>query len=330
MKVITLFFVFLISIIYVHSACDITCPPKIDNILNILLFSKTSGDFYHDVVNRFGGKECTVEKDLRLTIEAGGHVLRYTKSGGCLTPAMLDCFDVAVFFTSRDIREDSLDGNEPLSQANLDYFMQWIRGGKGFVGLHLASGTLQTYPPYINMIGGNFRGHGSKLVASQFKSFIENDTLAEIVSHIPDTWTMFEEYYDYSYEATDRTELFHLSYDRSGLDLGYSYPNRNWSSIWVRDEGKGRVFYVGIGHVADTWDHNTDFKRMLFKAILYTGNKNITDINPSLLSSSHSNTHKFSSVKSSIFSSHGLASAFKVNSILSLLTLVVVFLFIRV
>ena len=38
-------------------------------------------------------------------------------------------------------------------------FIQWVKSGKAFIGMHAATDTLHGFPPYIEMIGGEFGGH---------------------------------------------------------------------------------------------------------------------------------------------------------------------------
>jgi hypothetical protein len=42
-------------------------------------------------------------------------------------------------------------------------FLDWIKSGKGFVGMHAATDTFPGFPGYIDMIGGHFKTHAAQL-----------------------------------------------------------------------------------------------------------------------------------------------------------------------
>src|ERR1039458_4510704 len=42
-------------------------------------------------------------------------------------------------------------------------FLDWIKSGKGFVGMHSATDTFPGFPGYTEMIGGHFKTHGAQV-----------------------------------------------------------------------------------------------------------------------------------------------------------------------
>ena len=42
-------------------------------------------------------------------------------------------------------------------------FLDWIKSGKGFVGMHSATDTFPGFPGYTEMIGGHFKTHAAQL-----------------------------------------------------------------------------------------------------------------------------------------------------------------------
>ena len=42
-------------------------------------------------------------------------------------------------------------------------FLDWIKSGKGFVGMHAATDTFPGFPGYTAMIGGHFKTHGAQV-----------------------------------------------------------------------------------------------------------------------------------------------------------------------
>src|SRR5207245_3635844 len=43
-------------------------------------------------------------------------------------------------------------------------FLDWIKSGKGFIGMHSASDTYHGFSPYAEMLGGEFQTHHAQAV----------------------------------------------------------------------------------------------------------------------------------------------------------------------
>ena len=69
------------------------------------------------------------------------------------TPQGLKKYDGVVFA--------STTGDIPLPDR--EAFLDWIKDGHAFIGLHAATDTFHGYRPYIEMIGGEFASHGPQL-----------------------------------------------------------------------------------------------------------------------------------------------------------------------
>src|SRR5438034_2987589 len=68
-----------------------------------------------------------------------------------ITPENLRHYDL-VFF-------GNTTGELPITDEGKKAFLDWLRGGKGFVGTHSATDTLYQWPEYGKLIGGYFNGH---------------------------------------------------------------------------------------------------------------------------------------------------------------------------
>src|SRR6266566_8290371 len=66
-----------------------------------------------------------------------------------MTPDALKQYDGVIFANTT--------GDLPLPDQQA--FIDWIRSGKAFVGMHSASDTFHGFPPYIEMLGGEFQAH---------------------------------------------------------------------------------------------------------------------------------------------------------------------------
>lgn len=152
-----------------------------------------------------------------------------------MTPEGLKRYD-GVFFANTT-------GDLPIPDR--DAFLKWIADGHAFIGAHAATDTYHNYPPYIQMIGGEFKTHGPQ---------VEVECLNEDPKHPANkpfgaSFKVFDEIYQFK------------SYDRSrfrGLLTLDKHPNNgqpgDYPIAWCRREGKGRVFYTALGHRKDVWN----------------------------------------------------------------------------
>ena len=169
-----------------------------------------------------------------------------------LTPAGLASIDVVVFA--------STTGN--LGIADLPAFLDWIRGGRGFVGIHSATDTYHDAPAYLAMIGAEFATHGDQASA---------DLRVEASSHpaasgVPNPWRVNDELYEFADNPRAGSTIL-LSLDRHPPDghPGAGQPG-DFPLAWFRAFGSGRVFYTALGHRDDVWTSAT-FQQHLRGAI---------------------------------------------------------------
>jgi uncharacterized protein len=134
-------------------------------------------------------------------------------------------------------------GNLPLPDPQ--GFIDWIKSGKGFVGMHSATDTFPGFPPYIEMIGGEFKTHGAQVEVDA----INQDPQCPACRHLPATWTVFDEIYQLkNFERSKVHGLLTLDKHPNDKTPG-DYP-----IAWCKEYGKGRVFYTSLGHREDIWD----------------------------------------------------------------------------
>lgn len=124
-------------------------------------------------------------------------------------------------------------------------FLDWIKSGKAFIGMHSATDTFPNYRPFIEMIGAHFRNH---------KEQVEVDLRVEDAScpsckHLGGSWTVFDEIY--IMKDFDRAKVH-------GLLRLDQHPNDrtpgDYPVAWRKEYGAGRVFYTSLGHREDIWD----------------------------------------------------------------------------
>ncbi len=127
-------------------------------------------------------------------------------------------------------------------------FLDFVRNGKGLVGIHAATDALYKWPEYGELIGGYFSGHpwnesvrvklddpGHPLLQAfngqgfdvadeiyQFRTHYSRDTLHVLLS----------------------LDVKHTNMDKKGIKR----EDKDFGVAWIRKYGKGRVFYFSLGH----------------------------------------------------------------------------------
>lgn len=252
----------------------------------VLFLSKSAG-FEHGVVKVEDGKPCHVETVIQPLVDELGGTLTSTKDGGVINAENLKNYDVVMFYTTEDLCNSDTGDETPGAgpEAMMD-LINWVQDGGGFVGFHCASDTWhrernQFAPesPYLDMVGGEFRGHGA-----QFEGILrvvdpDHPTMANIKDgwKINDEWYLFE---DLQAETMHVLALLDPGEERSKQDK-YIVPN--YPVIWCSAPGKGRVFYNAMGHRDDVWT-NAHFKKAFTDAITWAAGEGPTDADPNFAS----------------------------------------------
>jgi len=152
-----------------------------------------------------------------------------------MSPEALKNYDAVIFANST--------GDLPLPDKQA--FIDWIKSGKGFVGMHSATDTFHGFRPYIDMIGGEFQAHKAQVEIQP----INNQPECPACKHLGSEWKVFDEIYIMqNFDPAKVNKLLTLD----------KHPNDKTPGVypisWCKDFGKGRVFYTSLGHREDVWD----------------------------------------------------------------------------
>jgi type 1 glutamine amidotransferase len=135
-----------------------------------------------------------------------------------------------------------------------DAFINWVKSGKGFVGMHSASDTFHGYPPYLEMLGGEFQTHNAQVCVD----CINQDRRNPATRHLKGVWTIFDEIY--IIKNFDRKNMH-------GLLTLDKHPNTgmpgDYPISWSKKVGEGKVFYTSLGHREDVWENPIYQKHIL-------------------------------------------------------------------
>ncbi|HIQ21466.1 MAG TPA: ThuA domain-containing protein [Planctomycetes bacterium] len=151
-----------------------------------------------------------------------------------------------------------------LDEAVKRSILQFVREGKGIVGIHAAIAALQKWPQYGRMMGGYYGGHIHQEVVIKLDD--PAHPLNACLGGRP--WRIRDEIY--IPREPYRREAVHvlLSLDLSQMPDPGKRPDRDYPISWVRRYGRGRVFYTTLGHdVATYW--NPLFLRHLLAGVQF-------------------------------------------------------------
>jgi type 1 glutamine amidotransferase len=173
-----------------------------------------------------------------------------------MSPKALQQYDLVIFANTT--------GDLPLPDNQA--FLDWIKSGKGFVGMHAASDTFHHFQPYIEMLGAEFKTHGPQVEVE----IINQDPCCPACSRLPLRWNVFDEIYQF--KNFDRAQVHGLltldkhPNDKTPGDYPVSWckqygktvePPANGAALLMKEywpRKAGRVFYTSLGHREDVWD----------------------------------------------------------------------------
>lgn len=154
-----------------------------------------------------------------------------------MSPEALKNYDAVIFANTT--------GDLPLPDKQA--FLDWIKSGKGFVGMHSATDTFPGFPGYTEMIGGHFKTHAAQLEVQP----INQDPECPACAHLGKDWKVFDEIYQMKeFDPAKVHGLLALDKKPDVRDPSPGY----YPIAWCKEYGKGRVFYTSLGHREDVWD----------------------------------------------------------------------------
>jgi uncharacterized protein len=143
----------------------------------------------------------------------------------------LERYAAVMFYTTGEI---------PMSGVQKAALLNFVRSGRGFLGVHSATDTFYTWPDYLDLIGGYFNGHPWHQVVT-----IEvADAADPLVAFLGNSFQLNDEIYQIS-DFDYRGSRVLLRLDQSSVDLSETGVNQRfygWPLAWKRFFGEGRVF----------------------------------------------------------------------------------------
>ncbi len=168
----------------------------------------------------------------------------YTEKVEDLNPDILALYDGILIYANHENRAPEQE------QALLDF----VSEGNAFIPIHCASFCFKESPEYVNLVGGQFKSHGT-------------DTFtATIVDKVHPITQGLEEF-----STWDETYVHHKLADDITVLMERVEGNHREPWTWVKKYGKGKVFYTAYGHDERTWN-NPGFLDLIKNGIVWAVN----------------------------------------------------------
>jgi putative membrane-bound dehydrogenase-like protein len=170
----------------------------------------------------------------------------YTDDPADLNPQKLAWYDGLMIYANHD----------SITQSQEDALLNFVKGGRGFIPLHCASWCFRNSEKYVDLVGGQFLKHDT----ATFTATIINKE--HPVMQGVEEFAAWDETYVHDKLSSDRMVLMER------VEGDHHEP---WT--WVKEHGKGRVFYTASGHDERVWD-NPGFQKLVKQGIVWAvGNK---------------------------------------------------------
>jgi type 1 glutamine amidotransferase len=257
MKILTAFLAIALSVASLHAAPKkllvVTTTtgfrhssiPTLEKVISQL--GTTSGEFTVDLVQQPPGKpelKKNATADEKASFQAAQ--AEWTKSLKAalqkLSPESLKNYDGVVFA--------STTGDLPIPDQQ--GFLDWIKAGHAFIGIHAASDTFHNWPGYIEMLGGEFAHHGKQVGVECLNQDPSNPATAGLGK----SWKITqEEIYQFkNYDPAKVHDLLIMDKHPESGEAGH------FAVSWCKSYGAGSVFYTSLGHREDIIDTDPNLK----------------------------------------------------------------------
>jgi type 1 glutamine amidotransferase len=216
----------------------------------ILYFTHAAG-YRHDVI------PLSRTVLTQLGRRSGGFEVTATEDVSEFSTENLERYAAVMFYTT---------GELPMSAAQKMALLDFVRSGRGFLGVHSATDTFYTWPDYLDLVGGYFNGHPWH----QAVTIEVVDPGDPLVGFLGTSWQIEDEIYQIG-DFDHRGSRVLLRLDPKSVDLSKDGVHRRsygWPLAWTRSYGQGRVFYTALGHEASVWQ-DARYQQILTNAILW-------------------------------------------------------------
>ena len=220
-------------------------PPPQGSPIRVLMLTATRG-FRHDSIATARGVMTTMAS-------SGGFSVTFTEDVSAITGPSLVNYDVLGFVLTT--------GELPFDPAQKAAILDFVSGGKGFIGIHSASDTLYGWPEYGRLVGAYLKEHPW----TQSATVLVENQVHPATAGLGDRFSITEEFYTFRDNPQGVQILLRL--DPSSVGAAGDYP-----LAWAQSYGAGRAYYNALGHFDATW-RDARFQRQIAGAIRWAAQR---------------------------------------------------------
>ncbi|MEX2592731.1 MAG: ThuA domain-containing protein [Anditalea sp.] len=228
----------------------LNCSTSHGQQFRALVFSKTQGFRHQSIPEGVSALKKLASKH-RFQVYA-------TEDAEVFTKESLAKYDVIIMM--------STTGNI-FNDAQKEAFEDFVKSGKGVVGIHSATDTEYNWAWYNKMMGGQFNHHPQQQTA-RLKVVDRNHPSTY---HLSENWLRTDEWYEYknfNQEVNILVQLDETSYDVGTKDGKKAGMGEVHPIAWYHEFESGRIFYTGLGHVEEAFE-DPDFLNHVYGGIWY-------------------------------------------------------------
>lgn len=164
--------------------------------------------------------------------------------------------DMAVFTEQNLQRYDAVCLNNTtqlkFTDAQKAAFMNFVKGGKGVIGIHAATDNFYDWPEAAEMMGGQFTGH-PWTAGGTWAIKIDQPTHPLMTMFEGKGFKVNDEIYLTAaplYSRSKQLVLMSLDMSDEATRNAPGVPSKDTDTgiSWIKNWGKGRVFYCSLGH----------------------------------------------------------------------------------
>ncbi|MDO6604772.1 PVC-type heme-binding CxxCH protein [Arenibacter palladensis] len=178
---------------------------------------------------------------LASALTQSGINITYTEAVEDLNPENLALYDGVIIYANHENRFPEQE------KALLDY----VAAGHAFLPIHCASFCFNESEEYVDLVGGQFKTHGTDTFTAKIV-----DKSHPIMQNFEE-FSTWDETYVHDKLANDITVL---------MERVEGEHHEPWT--WVKQFGKGKVFYTAYGHDERTWS-KPGFQNLIKEGILW-------------------------------------------------------------
>lgn len=165
----------------------------------------------------------------------------YTSNPGDLNASNLDKYDALMIYANHD----------SITTEQESALLSFVEKGKGLVPVHCASWCFRNSEKYVDLVGGQFLKHKTDTFTTEI---IDKE---HPITQSLEPFSTWDETYEHAKIAKDITVLMER------VEGDHREP---WT--WVKEYGKGRMFYTAYGHDERTWN-NPGFHQLMKNGVLW-------------------------------------------------------------